>query len=98
VSVSARPFKNLPPKILTEHRQFSIMQGVTSENYTSINILRNKIDKKKSPKSTVNKDYKQSQDLKIKITEKESGKELGAKNISIKKFNIANSDEAYPIK
>ena len=83
VSVSARPLKNLPPKVLTEHRQFSIMQGVTSENYTSINILRNKIDKKKY--------------LKIKITEKESGKELGAKNISIKKFNIANS-ELYELK
>ena len=61
VSVSARPFKNLPPKTLTEHQQFSIMQGVTSKNYSSINILRNKVDKKKY--------------LKIKITEKESGKE-----------------------
>ena len=73
ISVSARPFKNLPPKVLTEHRQFSIMQGVTSKNYTSINILRN--------------NRKQPKDLKIKITEKESGKELGSKNISIKKFN-----------
>jgi alkaline phosphatase D len=97
VSVSARPFKNLPPKVLAEHRQFSIMQGVTSENYTSINILRNKTDKKKSPKSRVNKDYKQSQDLKVNITEKESGKELGSKNISIKKFNIAHS-ELYELK
>jgi alkaline phosphatase D len=97
VSVSARPFKNLPPKTLIEHRQFSIMQGVTSKNYSSINILRNKIDKKKLSKSRVNKDYKQSQDLKIKITEKESGKELGSKNIAIKKFNIANS-ELYELK
>ena len=83
ISVSARPFKNLPPKVLAEHRQFSIMQGVTSKNYSSINILRNKIDKKKY--------------LKIKITEKESGKELGSKNIAIKKFNIANS-ELYELK
>jgi alkaline phosphatase D len=83
VPVSARPFKNLPPKTLTEHQQFSIMQGVTSKNYSSINILRNKVDKKKY--------------LKIKITEKESGKELGAKNLSIKKFNIANS-ELYELK
>lgn len=97
LSVSARPFKNLPPKALAEHRQFSIMQGVTSKNYTSINILRNKIDKKKLPKSTVNKDRKQPQDLKIKITEKESGKELSSKNIAIKKFNIANS-ELYELK
>jgi alkaline phosphatase D len=97
ISVSARLFKNLPPRTLIEHRQFSIMQGVTSKNYSSINILRNKIDKKKLSKSRVNKDYKQSQDLKIKITEKESGKELGSKNIAIKKFNIANS-ELYELK
>jgi alkaline phosphatase D len=97
MSVSARPFKNPPPKTLTEHRQFSIMQGVTSKNYSSINILRNKIDRKKLPKSTVKKYGKQSQDLKIKITEKESGKELGAKNITIKKFNITNS-ELYELK
>jgi|694.fasta_scaffold00115_6 alkaline phosphatase D len=97
ISISARPFKNLPPKTLIEHRQFSIMQGVTSKNYSSINILRNKIDKKKLSKSKVNKDYKQSQDLKIKITEKESGKELDSKNIAIKKFNIANS-ELYELK
>jgi alkaline phosphatase D len=83
ISVSARPFKDLPPKVLAEHRQFSIMQGVTSKNYTSINILRN--------------NRKQPKDLKIKITEKESGKELGSKNISIKKFNIANS-ELYELK
>jgi alkaline phosphatase D len=83
ISVSARPFKNLPPKVLAEHRQFSIMQGVTSKNYTSINILRNS--------------RKQSQDLKIKITEKESGKELGSKNISIKKLNVAHS-ELYELK
>lgn len=83
ISVSARPFKNLPPKVLAEHRQFSIMQGVTSKNYTSINILRN--------------NRKQPQNLKIRITEKESGKELGSKNLSIKKFNIANS-ELYELK
>lgn len=83
ISVSARPFKNLPPKALAEHRQFSIMQGVTSKNYTSINILRN--------------NRKQPQNLKIKITEKESGKELSSKNIAIKKFNIANS-ELYELK
>jgi alkaline phosphatase D len=100
MSVSARPFKNLPPKVLTEHRQFSIMQGITSKNYTSINILRNKIDIKKLPKSTVNKNEtarKCTNSLKIKITEKESGKELGSKNIAIKKFNIANS-ELYELK
>jgi alkaline phosphatase D len=83
ISVSARPFKDLPPKVLAEHRQFSIMQGVTSKNYTSINILRN--------------NRKQTPNLKIKITEKESGKELGSKNIAIKKFNIANS-ELYELK
>jgi alkaline phosphatase D len=100
ISVSARPFKDLPPKILAEHRQFSIMQGVTSKNYTSINILRNKIDKKKLPESTVNKNgtaQKRTSSLKIKITEKESGKELSSKNIAIKKFNIANS-ELYELK
>jgi alkaline phosphatase D len=83
ISVSARPFKDLPPKVLAEHRQFSIMQGVTSKNYTSINILRN--------------NRKQPQNLKIKITEKESGKELSSKNIAVKKFNIANS-ELYELK
>jgi alkaline phosphatase D len=74
-SVFASHLKNPPTKVLTEQCKFSIMQGITSKNNTSINILSNNINK----------------NLKIKITEKESGKELGSKNISIKKFNFANS-------
>ncbi|MFM7457538.1 MAG: alkaline phosphatase D family protein [bacterium] len=103
ISVSARPFKNLPPKVLAEHRQFSIMQGVTSKNYTSINILRSKIDKNKLLNSKVSMaskdrtDHKRISSLKIKVTEKESGKELGSKNVSIKKFNIAHA-ELYELK